>query len=147
MHYDSRVDKFNKRLQLVRKQRGNGDESIAEEDVRALSLYEFWWKFLVYRGRVKWSMRRVCVMATPSFSADYANVEHAAHKSYALAAVIAYWRHMPTVERHAKVDAVLGVRALDRICFGATSFLEPSAIAGAPLEERYLGIRDLYFKF
>ena len=147
VHYDSRVDKFNKRLHLVRKQRGMGDESITEDEVRHVSLYEFWWKFVVYRGRVKRSSGPVCLMVTPHFSADCANVEHASHESYARMAVIAYWRHMSTVERHRQIDAVMQVGSLDRICSGATAFVDPPAVAGAPLEDRFLGIRDLYVKF
>ena len=40
VHYDSRVEKFNKRLQLVRQQRAKGDMSVTEE-VQHVSLYEF----------------------------------------------------------------------------------------------------------
>ena len=41
VHYDSRVDKFNKRPQLVRKQRAAGFTEVGEEEVRHVSLYEF----------------------------------------------------------------------------------------------------------
>ena len=50
VHYDSKVDKFNKRLQLVRKQRASGVEDVTEEELRDLSLYEFWWKYTVEKG-------------------------------------------------------------------------------------------------
>ena len=53
VHYDSRVDKFNKRLQLVRKQRAAGVLNVTEEEVRDLSLFEFYWKYAVFKGRVK----------------------------------------------------------------------------------------------
>jgi len=150
VHYDSRVDKFNKRLQLVRKQIAHGDGSIQEAEVRDVSLYEFWWKFAVYRGRVKRSTRPVCLMVTPCFSADCANVEHASHESYARAAVIAYWRHMATAKRHGMIRELFragGVQPVAAVCFGATQFVEPFAHAGLPDEDTYLGIRDLYMKF
>ena len=149
VHYDSRVDKFNKRLQLVRKQIAQGDESVKESEVRDVSLYEFWWKFAVYRGRVKRSNRPVCIMVTPCFSADCANVEHPNHEAYARGAVIAYWRHMATAKRHAMIweQFDTGVKAVAATCFGATDFVEPFANAGFPDEDRYLGIRDLYAKF
>ena len=50
VHHDSKVDKFNKRLQLVRKQRHAGHLEVSEAEVRDLSLYEFWWKYTVYQG-------------------------------------------------------------------------------------------------
>lgn len=146
VHYDSRVDKFNKRLQLVRRQRDLRDDSITEEEVRNVSLYEFWWKYAVYKGRVRRSARPVCLMVTPCFSADCANVEHANHDGYARSLVIAYWRHMPTSERHERIEKVLcdgaHFKAEDKMCWGATSFETPS-----PAEHRHLGIRDLYMKF
>ncbi len=87
------------RLQLVRAQRAKGDPTVTEEEVRDVSLFEFWWKYAVYKGRVRRATRPVCLMVTPCFSADCANVEHPIHESYARAAVIAYWRHMPTATR------------------------------------------------
>ena len=65
MHYDSRVDKFNKRLQLVRQQQAKGDMSVTEEEIQHVSLYEFWWKYCVYRGRVKRSTRPVVFDGDP----------------------------------------------------------------------------------
>ena len=103
VHHDSRVDRFNKRLQLVRKQRGARYLEVSEAEVRDLSLYEFWWKYTVYKGRVKRSTRPVCLMVTPCYSADCANVEHAVHESFARMAVIAFWRHMATADRHARI--------------------------------------------
>ena len=156
VHYDSRVDKFNKRLQLVRAQRARGALDVTESEIRDVSLFEFWWKYAVYKGRVKRSPRAVCLMVTPCFSADCANVEHACHEGYARAAVIAYWRHMPTKERHARIGEVLRgetvpatsyVKSVDPVCFGATDFVQPPVNAMAPQEARYLGVRDLYVKF
>ena len=114
-----------------------------------MSLYEFWWKYAVYKGRVKRSTRPVCIMVTPCFSADCANVEHASHESYARAAVIAYWRHMSRDRRHAVTRAQMEfpVKAVPAVCFGATEFTEPFANAAEPEEDRQLGVRDLYMKF
>ena len=47
VHYDSRVERFNKRLQLVRRQLARGDTSMSEEEIRHVSLFEFWWKYNV----------------------------------------------------------------------------------------------------
>ena len=99
VHYDSKVDKFNKRLQLVKKQIQAGIEDVSEAELQHVSLYEFWWKYFVDRGRVKRSTRPVCLMVTPSYSADCANVEHACHESYARTAVLAHWRHMQTTKK------------------------------------------------
>ena len=145
VHYDSRVDKFNKRLQLVRGQRQKGDLSVTLEEVRHVSLYEFWWKYSVCKGRVRRSQRPVCLMVTPCFGADCANVEHPSHEGYARTAVIAYWRHMPTAERHARICEVMaraGVKAEASSCLGGTRFEAPWLAEG-----RYLGVRDLYARF
>ena len=147
VHYDSRVDKFNKRLQLVQRQIDVcKDRSITVEEIKNVSLYEFWWKYVVYKGRVRRSARPVCLMVTPCFSADCANVEHANHDGYARSMVIAYWRHMPTAERHGRIEKVFEssghFKAEDRVCWGATPFETPRCG-----EHRYLGTRDLYMKF
>ena len=142
VHYDSRVDKFDKRRKLVQDQLARGDDSIKPEEVKHLSLFEFWWKYSVYKGRVRRSTRPVCLMVTPCFSADCANVEHANHEGYARAAVIAYWRHMARDERLARITAVDGAKSVNPVCFGETSFEQPWDNEG-----RYLGVRDLYMKF
>ena len=86
----------------------------------------------------------MCLMVTPCFSADCANVEHASHEGYARTAVIAYWRHMPKAERHSRIGGVFtsGAVAVHDVFYGGTNFEDPS-----PAEDRYLGIRDLYMKF
>ena len=68
-------------------------------------------------------------MVTPSFSADCANVEHAVHEGFARMAVIAFWRHMATEERHARIREHMRppVKAVPEICFGATPFAPPFA--------------------
>ena len=146
VHHDSKIDKFNKRLQIVRKQRQAGDLSVAEEEVRDVSLFEFWWKFYVDRGRVKRSRGGVCIMVTPSYSADAANVEHAHHEGYARAMVIAHWRHMTTARRRELIRRQTEVRAVPDVCIGGTPFVEPSVVAGpnASQSERFLGVQDLW---
>ena len=92
-------------------------------------------------------------MVTPAFSADCADVEHANHEAYARTAVLAYWRHMPTVERRQRIDQVLRgtvrpaedvrrVKAEESVLIGGTSFEDP-----APSERRFLGGGDLYMRF
>ena len=98
-HYDSRCDKFDKRLEMVKKQRVAGYKEVSEEEIRDVSMYEFYWKYIVYRGRVKPAPSQVCLMVTPSYSADCANVEHHCHNSYARSVVIAFWRHMSKADR------------------------------------------------
>ena len=155
VHHDSKIDKFDKRLEIVEKQRARGDLSIAVEEVRNVSMYEFWWKFRMERGKLLRSTKPVCLMVTPSFSADCANVEHALHEGYARAAVIAYWRHMPTAHRHELIRAQKEVRATPEPCFGETEFEEPPAVADTTdaarrvltWRRRYLGVRDLWTKF
>lgn len=145
VHYDSRVAKFDKRRELVRLQLARGDESVKPREVEHVSLYEFWWKYTVYKGCVRRSTRPVCLMVTPSFGADCANVEHTIHEGYARTAVIAYWRHMPTEVRREKIEQVLAsgeVKAEADVCVGATPFADPS-----PAESRHLGVLDLYMKF
>ena len=125
VHWDSKVDKFNKRRQLVRKQFKDDPGECAkwEREVRDVSLYEFWWKYTVYQGRVKRSPRPVCLMVTPCYSADCANAEHPCHESYARTCVIAYWRHMSKTRRHKEIGKhrVDGT-AEDQLCWGSTPF-------------------------
>ena len=76
---------------------------MSEEEVRDVSLYEFWWKYNVIKSRVKKCSRPVCLMVTPCFSAGCANAEHPSHESYARAMVVAHWRHMSSSRRHAMI--------------------------------------------
>ena len=95
------------------------------------------------------STRPVCLLVTPCFSADCANVGHLSHESFARAAVLAYWRHMPTELRHGMIrkEAKAPVKAVPEVCFGATCFEAPSQRAAAAAgDQRYLGTRDLYMK-
>ena len=86
-------------------------------------------------------------MVTPSYSADCANVEHACHESYARMAVLAHWRHMQTTKRHRMIGNAVGVEPVPAVCHGTTVFVDPSADALVPDDQRYLGTRDLYMKF
>ena len=69
-----------------------------------MSLYEFWWKYSVWKGRLKRATRGVCLMVTPCYSADCANVRHVSHENYARGCVVAFWRHMATSERHEMIE-------------------------------------------
>ena len=94
----------------------------------------------------------MCIMVTPGYGADVANVEHACHEAYARSAVIAYWRHMATERRHDALQREMAksqrpLCAHDRILWGATPFRDPLPHALAPEEDAYLGTRDLYMKF
>ena len=102
VHWDSKVDKFNKRLQALRKVYKKDVVALTrlEKEVRHISLFEFYWKYVIFRGKISHASRPVCLMVTPCHSADSANVEHPNHEGYARAAVVAYWRHMPTALRH-----------------------------------------------
>ena len=123
--WDSKIDHFDKRLSIVRKQRELGDLSIAEEEIRDVSLYEFYWKFYVKNKKVRRSASTPCLMVTPSFGADCANVEHAVHEAYARAAVVAYWRHMPAAERRAMIMGQTEVHRTPQCCIGGTRFEVP----------------------
>ena len=77
VHWDSKVDKFDKRLEFVRRQRARGDESISVEEVRDVSLFEFYWKYAVYRGKLRRGNPAVCLQVTPGYSAECADVQRA----------------------------------------------------------------------
>ncbi len=146
--YDSKVEKFDRRLEILRKQnRGLREPAIAEAEIRDVSLYEFYWKYYVYKGRVSRCLRPVALVVTPSISADCANVTHDRHEMYARTCVVAYWRHMPTAAR-AKLYKDSGMPACDEIRFGATEFRAPFLGSHGALEPgRYLGVQDLLRKF
>ena len=149
VHYDSRVDKFNKRLQFVRRQFKGEELTNWEEEVRDVSLYEFYWKYCFYRGKLKRSATDVCLMVTPAYSADCANVQHAAHEGYARVCVLAYWRHMETAARHAAIEQITQHDSKQPPCvyWGATKFTAPLAHAGFEEADAHLGTRELYLKF
>ena len=66
VHYDSRVAKFDKRKKMVKDQIDRNDNSVTLAEVEHLSLYEFWWKYIVYKGKIRRSTRPVCLMVTPA---------------------------------------------------------------------------------
>ena len=83
-------------------------------------------------------------MVTPAFSADCANVCHDRHEAYARAAVVAYWRVMPTRQRH---EAIMKHQYLQQEDLATTDsrtrcttdFLAPLA--------RFLDVQDSVRKF
>ena len=152
MHWDSRVDKFNQRFQILRKQFAGKPVELEAwlREIRDVSLYEFWWKYSCYKGVLKRAVRSVAIMVTPSFSADCANVEHKSHENYARAAVVAYWRHMSTEERYRLIrrECETGrLAAIDDCFIGATRFEQPRPNALDPTADRFLGTTDLFIKF
>lgn len=75
--WDSKVDKFDKRLTLFRKQiasqragRGNGPDVVVEAELQSMSLFEFNFKYYYGKGNRLFRTGGVCLMVTPSFSAD-----------------------------------------------------------------------------
>ena len=72
------------------------------------------------------------LMVTPAYSADCANVEHLAHEGYAKACVVAYWRMMPTKERHDMYMSFVAGKLVCQEHWGGTSFVEPLPSAGFP---------------
>ena len=149
VHYDSRVDKFNKRLQFVRRQCTGEELKRWEGEIRDVSLFEFYWKYCFYRGKLKRSPSEVCVMVTPAYSADCANVKHPAHEGYARVCVIAYWRHMTTEARHEAIaqNSLHDIKAVPQVYWGSTKFVTPPVQAGFEDSDAYLGVSDLYSKF
>ena len=82
---DSKADKFDKRLEFMnRTTRGRrlAASSMADE-LRHMSLYEFFSKFYMYKGRMCRSSKQVCLMVASSYSADCANVCHDRREAYA----------------------------------------------------------------
>ena len=143
--HESKVDKFDKRLQVLnRTAKGDSKALAMADELRYMSLYEFAWKFYVNRGRLCRSQKPVCIMVTPAFSADCANVSHDRHEAYARTAVVAYWRLMPTQKRHEAIMEHQYLRAedlatTDRRTWGTTEFAAPMG--------RFLGVQDLVRQF
>ena len=149
--WDSKVDKFDKRLLLVRKR--SAREGQAEErreweaEVKDVSLYEFWWKYYVKENRVQRCNleRPVALMVTPALRADAARVDHGSHGVYARTCVVAFWRMMATKARYELLEGMTTAR--DRRRWGGSFFEEPAEHAGFPLADRLLGVRDLVAQF
>ena len=117
--------------------KGDSKALAMADELRYMSLYEFAWKFYVNRGRLCRSQKPVCIMVTPAFSADCANVSHDRHEAYARTAVVAYWRLMPTQKRHEAIMEHQYLRAedlatTDRRTWGTTEFAAPMAFPRCP---------------
>ena len=149
----SKVDLFDDRLAILRKRESTRrvPSIITEAELRDLSLYEFYYKYNVWRGNISVSQRRICLMVTPSFSADCANVAHARHNEYARMCVVAFWRLIATSHRETlRTDcgrASLVDVLVDERLRGGTCFERPLPHAGFPGRDRFLGVRDLVLKF
>ena len=152
VEWESRLDHFDNRLQLVRRQhRGQSAAAVsarraAEAEVRDVSLYEFYDKHSVNRGRVRTPPNSVALMVTPAFSADAASVVDRRHDGYARMCVVAFWRMMPTARRYQMIEAA-GLDA-DVRRWGSSVFEEPTVHAGVESEmDRFLGVGDLVMAF
>ena len=142
--WDSKIDKFDKRLAMVRKQyQKAGEAKVAEMEaqIRNVSLYEFFWKHYVKRDRVYAANQTWALMVTPSMAASAAQMFCDRHEAYARMCVVAFWRHMPTLERYNLMRESLV--AVDCRRWGGTVFAAPGLVAGFPLRERVLGVQDL----
>ena len=150
--YDSKVDKFNKRLAILRAQnRGVRNPGITEAEIRDVSLFEFYWKFYVHRNRIHRSLRPTALMVTPSISADCANATHARHEMYARTCVVAFWRMMATEARHCVFqEGVQSARqvSMDSRHLGGTLVKLPLlTVEGTFDVSRFLGVQDLVEAF
>ena len=148
--WESRIDKFDRRLELVRLSwvRRLADDCLElEAAIRDVSLYEFYDKYVFKGRRLVKRPGPVALQVTPGFSADCARVDHELHEAYARKCVLAFWRLMPTRERY-EMCRVSG-SAVDVRRFGGTLFeqLPVHAGGGPSLLDRFLGLQDLYEAF
>jgi len=148
--WQSKIDKFDRRLELLRKQFPKPEQDALrvywEGMLRATSLYEFYWKYNVYRGRIHKTTQDVCLMVTPALPASAASVLHDRHEVYARTCVVAYWRCMSSRER-ASMWNKLPIK--EPWFFGGTVLEPPIPHASArPSElDRFLGVQDLVAAF
>jgi len=153
VHYDSKVDNFDKRRQIFCRQFAQKPDELRDAliAVKDVSLYEFWWKYAYYRGKFTKVSNTPAVMVTPSYSADCANVQHSSHEGYAKACVIAYWRLMSKTERHNLYRSQLITPELTEnfsvALLGGTELKDPLEVGGFPDQDRFLGVQDLYHFF
>ena len=95
VHWDSRVDLFDdRRAHLAAMHRKKQARDLGEEELRDLSLYEFYCKFRMHGRRITRAGKTVCLMPTPSISADCANVSHSRHEVYARTCVAVSYTHL-----------------------------------------------------
>lgn len=144
--WESKLDHFDNRLDIWNKMRKPSEVPciVSAIAIRDVSLFEFYWKYYVLRRRIHLSTKPVCLMVTPSFSADCARVSHDRHEAYARTAVVAFWRMLPTLKRHQAIAdhqhlRPEDLRDHDKVFWGATEFLQPIG--------RYLGVQDLILRF
>ena len=127
--WDSRVDKFDKRLAMIRQgwrgdwrrdeRRGENARSAPlskESIVRHVSMYEFFSKHFFKRCKLMNHERLVALQVLPAFSADCAAIDHDLHQAFARRNVLAFWRLMPTVERCMMAKSGVGGAVDKRFC-------------------------------
>ena len=147
--YDSKVDTFDGRQRLLaRGRRRDGVTVVDADELRYMSMFEFYWKFDVRRGQVARAKQQRCIMVTPGFGSNCAYVRDKLHGDYARVAVIAYWRLMPKAERHRQLRNYWGL--------GTSMDLSPG-LCQDPLTwsdqdfptplGRFLGVQDLVRAF
>jgi len=109
--------------------------------VRDTSMYEFYWKYSINRGRLK-TTQDVCIMVTPSMPASAASVLHDRHEIFARTCVVACWRCMSSGDR-ARLWNSMPIK--EPWFFGGTVLQPPLPHAGArPSElDHFIGVRDL----
>ncbi len=146
--WNSKLDKFDQRKELVQKRAERGRSDISLDAIQDTSLYEYWWKFREVRGQLMRATQVRVRMVTPAFPSDAACVLSDKHSDYAQQAVIAYWRMLPTAERHQqlaerlRLDGVAEVELQDpkrSIEWGRTPFAHKA--------DRFLGVLDLVLAF
>ena len=146
--WDSKIDKFDDRKALVLdKQAKSG--TITVDEVRYVSLYEFWWKFRQVQGKLvreTLANQRV-LMVTPSFSADCASVLSDRHSDYARTAVIAHWRMMPTDERRRRLAERASLEPSRLAVSDPRRTMEWGSTVFREVGGRLLGVEDLFRKF
>ena len=125
--WDSKVDKFDKRLEMLRRKPGrrtDEERRLEEARIRDVSLWEFYWKYIFSGSVLRRSATEVALQVLPNFSADCAHIGHAMHEALARKSVVAYWRNMATLDRFRLIERG---PAVDRRKWGGTSFVQPFA--------------------
>jgi len=148
--YSSKIDRFDERLGLLRKQYPRPEQDALrqywEHLVRDTSLYEFCWKYSTRSSKIAKMTQDVCLMVTPALCASSACVSHDRHEIFARTCVIAYWR---CISSQGRLDLWHKMRIKDPRLFGGTVLQAPAPLAGSrPSDlDRFVGIRDLVAAF
>ena len=108
-------------------------------------MYEFFRKYYLHWDKLYAANQAWALMVTPGMAASSAQSFHDRHGAYARMCVVAFWRHMPTVERY-ELARARGI-AVDSRKWGGTFFAVPAVTAATGLETRCLGIDDLVDAF